>query len=300
MKIEQLKTADCHYAPFLSAYPVERAVISLLKKNRDHRDTATTRELAWTAWVQDIKTNGVMVPVQFYREDGKIYISDGRNRHDGAVEAGISELPGEEITKAQAEARVLGLLAHKKHATQGAKAYAALLQYPYLASGKPGRKGKNISRNDCGISTLDALGPVVGVSLRTMEDAAETMRYLATRKATRETLEPLILAGVVSLGAARAGGGGGAATSGKTRPDPTFDTAETGGRAFWHTLRCIDAWPEEDWRNMEDEVTQRLADLPEAAKLKSAEIFRKALERVLAGETPSRKILNAAAEGGEA
>ena len=293
MNIELLKTADCHYAPFLSAHLVERAIITLLKSKKGHQDAAGTRDLAWAAWVADIKTNGVMVPVQFYREDGSIYISDGRNRHDGAVEAGLEAIPGEEITKEQALARVLPLLAHKKHTTQGAKAYAALLQYPELASGKPGPKGKSNSPTNTGIAySLETLAGAVGVSLATMEEAAKTMRYLSTRLLDRDKMEPLILAGVVGLGAAKAGAASSEATGGKARKDPSYDTALTGGKAFWHTLRCIHAWPEDDWHHMEDEVTQRLDDLPEAAKTKAAEIFQKAVARVLAGESPSQSALS--------
>jgi hypothetical protein len=304
MNIELLKTADCHYAPFLSDHLVERAIITLLKSKKGHQDAAGTRFLAWAAWVADIKTNGVMVPVQFYREDGSIYISDGRNRHDGAVEAGLDVIPGEEITKEQALARVLPLLAHKKHTPQSAKAYAALLQYPELSTGKAGRKVENKSPgdqgikspNDQGIATLAALSQVVGVSLATMEDAAKTMRHLSTRLLERDKMEPLILAGVVGLGAAKAGAASSEKTAGKPRPDPSYDTALTGGKSFWHTLRCIHAWPEDDWHHMEDEVTQRLADLPEAAKTKAAEIFQKAVARVLAGESPSQSALSK--EGG--
>lgn len=213
MEIQQLDIKLCENSPLLAHVPLEVEVIANLAGDRKHREKLGHLEGQWAAWAADVATRGVDDPGKFYREAGKYFFVDGRNRLHAARLAGHSTFPGLEVEKTQAFTIALASLAHRKGSSKGAQAYLALTLHPYLIGQGSGRKKEK--PGEWAFRSLSELAAAVGVGASLMDQAAETHRYFADFPDQRAKMEPRVLAGVIGVGACRAGAGGGAATAGQ-------------------------------------------------------------------------------------
>jgi hypothetical protein len=253
MTIEQIPVADCHYAPFLADVPLERDLAGLL--GQEDKAKITELEAAWEGWVQRAEKEGISQPVFFYRENGQIFITDGRNRHTSASAAGLVTIPGVERLKGDAERDALLALGLRKNSTKGATAYFALTLYPHLAAGKPGPKKKPGNEYP---NSLAELAPMAGVSTETMKDASDTWRFFQENPEVRERLEGKVLAGLIALGSARRVVGPNTKPGGK-RPPSSHTTAIKHGLSLTTALGTYEAWKDGEADLFKLNFSKRLA-----------------------------------------
>lgn len=245
MKIIRIKVKEAKPAAILSHVPTEREIIAKLRESKEPKEKAEAeeRQESWSAWVADVKARGVIEPVKFIRSKSGIEIIDGRNRHAAAEESGMDELPGVEVGSSEVSGLVLATLAHRKGVTKGGMAYLALTMHPYLANRGKGRKEK---RSECAFNSLSELALALGVGERTMDEAAQTFRYLEAHPAAKAEMEYKVISGIVDLGPARAGAGGGDSTKGKERRESSFASATRTIRSLSSQLRKFEKWHKKD------------------------------------------------------
>lgn len=220
--------------------------------NREaHQLRAAELQTIFGGLVESIAEHGLKEPLKVTRDAAGVYhVVDGRHRleacrkviattwGDAACEARARAMETEgipcvEIPESEVDGVIISAL-NNRQLTKAARALAALMIHPEIAEdAQVGRK----SRNDCGI-TQESLAAMVGVSLRTMEDACAFWRDVQLKKkaADREEMLNQVFAGI-SFVNVQIGAMGREATKDKTRKDPQpaillFKAARTMGKQF--------------------------------------------------------------------
>lgn len=215
----ELKPSDLTPHPLLERVTMRPELIGKLDGRRDWKDEAGEERLSWQAFCDDIKTRGVREPLRVARIDGAWKILDGRHRWLAAKDGGLATVSCIEDRPEDARAVILAAVTHRRRITAAAAAYMWVMMFPEVATeGKAGRPGKEIMHAVPNL-TQGELAKRSGVSERWMREACATYKHLATRPKERARDEPLIVAGLLALGAARTG------LNGKTK-----DEGGTGGR----------------------------------------------------------------------
>lgn len=199
--------------------------------NREaHQERAEALETAFGGLVESILTHGLIDPLKVVREAGGWAIADGRHRWEAirkiigccfadpareemarALER--SGIPCVEISEKEVDGVILAAI-NNRQLTKAARALAAVMIHPEVAEEVlSGRK----SRNDCGISQPE-LAKLVGVSLRTMEEACAFWREVQLKKKESDRAEMLnqVFAGI-SFANVQIGAMGKEATKDSTR-----------------------------------------------------------------------------------
>lgn len=207
--------------PLLERVPMREALSKLMAKDRDHKEAAAEEAEDWRAFCADVKAHGVQEPIRAALIGGEWLIVDGRHRWQAALAGELATVPVAQVPGEHAADIILGAIAHRRHLPKSATAYLAVMLHPHIATeaerGKP--SAEKLAE---GKVTRAALAERTGISMALLEDAVRTWRHFEDKPAQRKKLEPLVLSGHVSLGAARAGASGGAATKDKARPEVDY------------------------------------------------------------------------------
>lgn len=192
--------------PALARMMLVPAVAGSLHANaRSHKDRlerANEVTADWSAWVEELRTNGIKEPLRVIkRKDAPGYwIGEGRHRYVGGIEAGISSFPVIEVGEDDLMPLAIGTVTGRRHWTKSQRAFFAVITFPQVAAPdrKAGRPSK--SRTECGINdgksrtecaiSLDDLAARFGVSPRLLDLAVELYRGLDQYPAFRDRIEP--------------------------------------------------------------------------------------------------------------
>lgn len=179
---------------------VPRVAEAIQENARSHKDRVERVEAiseSWFAWVEELRTNGVLEPLRIVkRTDSPGYwIADGRHRHAGGIEAGIEKFPAIVVKESDVLPLALATVVGRRHMTKSQRAWLAVLMHPEVASDdrKPGRPSKSLIKK--GIKNED-LAVRVGVSLSLIESAVKLYRLLDQYPDFRVRIEPGLHAGV--------------------------------------------------------------------------------------------------------
>lgn len=268
MKSTTLQILNLQPAARLAYVPTEAEIIARLRKSKEPADKeeADTREASWLAWVEDTKLRGVIEPVKVIKLSLSLWeVVDGRNRLAAAKAAGLKEIPAVEVTEAEVNGLIISTLAHRKGVTKGSIAYLALTLHPHLATGKTGPKKDSGNDYPNTPLSLPELASSIGVSAETVKDAAATFRFFEDHPAIKKKLEGSVIAGLISLGAARAGAGGAAATTAQPRRPSSFASATKTVRSLTSQLREFEKWEPADVEAAQSAFALAFAGLPPAA-----------------------------------
>jgi hypothetical protein len=276
-RIVQLDPVKCAAHELLERITMRPALAAALAGDADYRDAAAGESAEWEAFCADVAMRGVQEPVRYIVRGGKVFIVDGRHRWQAALAAGLKSIPGIQVTEDKAIEIILGSVAHRRHMSKETVAYMTVIMYPHLAGGTRGRPV-----NSAKIAELDQTAEMavcppqaitrqsaalqVGCSLRLIEEACATFKVLSDKPSARKKLEPLIIGGIIGLGAARAGAAGGEASTddnNQRRPSSYASVSRT-LRSFTSQVREYDSWPADDREAMVVFLAARTAEWPEA------------------------------------
>jgi len=180
----------------------------------------------WDAFVQDIRTRGVTVPIIILKDGAVI---DGETRRRGAIAAKREKVPCEVASDNEVAQTILQHLLLRRNLSKGALAYVA---YPVVEPAHKEAQARAIQN----LRTVDPLSPVrhsvpdgakrvedfaveLGISERLFRQAARVREIFDEDPEFRDEMEPRILDTIapVGLGAVIAGYGGRKATNGKAK-----------------------------------------------------------------------------------
>lgn len=180
---------------------------------------AESAEMA--ALSEDIRERGIDQPLVVcttedgVEEPGYLFLLDGRHRLQGAMLAGLTEVPVIYRDEADAVAIIFSSITQRRHFGKGALAY---LLYPVMAADAPTHGGDRKSKSTESTLILD-LCVRAGFSRDLYFQAKGVHEVFAKRDDLRSEYESRILAGEIGLGACLAGLAGKQATEGKSRND---------------------------------------------------------------------------------
>lgn len=275
-KIIQLDPAECIEDPLLERISNVPRMAALLRGQADWKEEASQNAADLEAFIADVKARGVIQPAMFYRNaKGQPVLVCGRTRRHAAQATG-HKLPAIEIEQKHARDYILSDAAHRRSLPKSAIAYIALLMHPEVAAGSHGGDRKSSSPpNLIGHPTEDLSGEplkltfrdlasLAGCSVSVIAEAVETYRYLSTRKKARSKMEPLITAGLITLGAARAGAAGSEATSDQPRRPAGESALVRGLKTLGSRARDFDKWPEDEIEAATASLSAAVATWPES------------------------------------
>lgn len=246
-----LETGKVAVHSLLAAIPMRPEIADLLDAAGRPADAAAERE-KWESFQADVGLHGVIDPVSYVMTAEGPRIIKGRHRWRASVATGKAHIPAIEEPESRAREIILGEAGHRlNHVSKETAAYMSVMFYPHLAEVRRGgdrtQAAEQTAENAvCPPLTRSGAAMMVGCSLRLIEEACATYKALADKPAMRKKLEPLIVAGQIGLGAARAGAAGGEGTGGQPRRPSSFASASRTLRSLTSQFREFDAWEEAD------------------------------------------------------
>lgn len=178
----------------------------------------------WLGFVDDIRENGVQHALLITH--GNIVV-DGETRRQGAIAAGLEDVPVEFVDENQVYTVIMRELAHRRNLTKGATAYVAvstgLLDRIFEEAQERQtarlKKGQISVVDSIDNGTLDRIASELGLCRDLIFQARKVAKIFAEDDAYRIDLEPKVKAGEVGLGAVIAGYAGRKTTAGVDRID---------------------------------------------------------------------------------
>lgn len=204
----------------------------------------------WSAWVDEIRENGIRETIKVIPAGGRYLAIEGRHRITAGREAGLETAPCELSDESELLSLAEGTVRGRRHWTKSQRAFFAVIMHPEIATGDRrgsfgnGRSAKNADLKGGLDFSAEGLAARYGVSTRLIELAIELYRGLETHPSARARIEPALWSGV---GLADAINGLKALESGLTNPgssNPKLPTArlrkawdhETAGLSNWDTF----------------------------------------------------------------
>jgi hypothetical protein len=185
-------------------------------------------------------------------EAGRWAVWDGRSRRGGLQNLTDNGIPDrdmaevKEITAEEANNMALETL-KRRHVPDYVLAYIRCLQHEGgLVSKKGGRRSKD-SLDDT--PTQEGLAAELGIRVATVNACVAAMRIFAERPASREELEPKILAGLLDPVRVPHAVTGAEATKGQTRRPSSYESWLPKLKSFGSTARTFDKWTPGDKKN---------------------------------------------------
>ena len=253
--IHEVKPSSLICSPLLERIATKWDVLDRLiaSKKADHAEELADVRADWEAFVADVKTRGIIVPIKVIRKGGQTIIVDGRHRWRAALEAERELVPIEEVPEKEALSVMESTMIGRQHFTKGQRAYAAVVLHPEVSSEAKERqsavlkKGNSPSRTECGTEeptalNAEGLAAKFGVSTRLIEQACQLYRELDNSKTLRAKHEWRVFAGY-GLGAVIAGISGGETTTAKPRPSAPVNIVKPIAtmRTFWQHYHKLGA-----------------------------------------------------------
>lgn len=214
---------------------------------RDLRPHALIKELPrwdredphWLGFVNDIQQHGVLHPLLITQ--GNVVV-DGETRRQGAIAAGLEQVPVEFADESQAATIIMREMALRRNLTKGAIAYltvsSGLLDRVFEEARE--RQNARLKKGQVSVvdsidnGSLDGIACELGLGRDLLFQARKVVKIFAEDDAYRVDLEPKVLAGEVGLGAVIAGYAGRKTTAGVDRKDrPTEILFRTGLRTLF-------------------------------------------------------------------
>ncbi len=265
-RIVQLDPVQCAAHELLERIIMRPALAAMLAGDATYKEAAAGETAEWESFCADVRMRGVQEPVRYIIRAGKILIVDGRHRWQAALLGELTRIPGIQVTEEEAVQIILGSVAHRRHMSKETVAYMAVLMYPQLAAVTRGGARQTAENAVCppGTVTRQSVATQVGCSLRLIEEACATYKVLAEKPAARKKLEPLVIGGIIGLGAARAGAAGGDAgtnDNGDRRPS-SFASMSRTFRSLTSQVRGYETWEPADREEAVKFITQRATEWP--------------------------------------
>lgn len=282
--VKMIEVSALSVHPLLDRAPMRPELADLLEAMGRTGEAAAERE-SWEAFCADIAAHGVMDPVSYVKTADGLRIIKGRHRWRASTLKGRSHIPAMEEPAERAAEIILGEAGHRlNHVSKESAAYMTVLFYPHLAEV---RRGGDRSRPAAEQTAETAVCPpltragaaaMVGCSLRLIEEACATYKALAEKPSMQVKLEPLIAAGKLSLGAARAGAAGGSSTKDQPRRPSSYASASKTLRSLSSQLREFDSWDEADRSAAGEHLAVMVEGWPSSVRALFTEALTKAAE----------------------
>lgn len=186
--IVDLPTAQLAMHPVLDRVMlVPDASIALLDQKGDKQDQDNADDLAtdWSAWIEEIRENGILEPLRVVAEGDQLLVIEGRHRLQAAQEIGMTHVPCILVEIADLLKYAEGTVRGRRHWTKSQRAYFAVLMHPEVAAeGRNGGDRKSV-RTECGLIdgqpsafSAEGLATRYGVGSRMIELAISLYRGL--------------------------------------------------------------------------------------------------------------------------